>query len=461
MTTEITMTITEANAATLLAEIAWLDQIMLSRYHSHFATEPNWVPFEQFEPPIITLATAGSYGRLVLEESLSPRERLVLILALVSHVRPDQLDPLFTLNTAINKPVSAFGGHPAINSVPFLPTIETALWFLAPLDLPMRFECQHMFSAEHVFHRKRIIILADPGGLHTEFGKLLSMPSNWVHLLTSGTVLKAQYSPDFPADSLTTQMEEEDIVLSRLTWESIREVQSWLRHRERLHGLPNLGKRIRPGLRILFHGPPGTGKSLLAAWLGRQAKMEVYRIDLSMVVSKWIGETEKNLGKVFDKAGDENWILFFDEADALFGKRTDVSSSHDRYANQEVAYLLQRVETFPGLVILATNLKDNIDAAFSRRFDVMVHFPKPGPQEREQLWRTAFEPVISPGPDFDYSDFAKKYDLSGGQIVNIVRYATLAALDLDASNEQIVVPEDVILKGIHLELGKESIYLRY
>jgi SpoVK/Ycf46/Vps4 family AAA+-type ATPase len=127
--------------------------------------------------------------------------------------------------------------------------------------------------------------------------------------------------------------------------------------------------------RILFIGAPGTGKKTLASFIGQQSGKEVYRIDLSMVVSKYIGETEKNLSKVFDAAEHKNWILFFDEADALFGKRTDVRDAHDKYANQEVAYLLQRIENYNGLVILASNMKNNIDDAFTRRFQMIINFP--------------------------------------------------------------------------------------
>lgn len=127
--------------------------------------------------------------------------------------------------------------------------------------------------------------------------------------------------------------------------------------------------------RLLFIGAPGTGKTTLASLIGEQLGMAVYKIDLSMIVSKYIGETEKNLELVFAKAENKGWILFFDEADALFGKRTNVRDAHDRYANIEIAYLLERIEKYNGIVILATNMKSNIDEAFKRRFQTVIKFP--------------------------------------------------------------------------------------
>src|SRR5204863_2251929 len=133
-------------------------------------------------------------------------------------------------------------------------------------------------------------------------------------------------------------------------------------------------------------GPPGTGKTLTAGLLGKEFNKDVYRVDLSQIVSKYIGETEKNLSKIFDRAEHKDWILFFDEADALFGKRTNVQSSHDKYANQEVSYLLQRVEDYAGLLILSSNFKNNLDDAFIRRFHEVVHFPLPDARQRLILW---------------------------------------------------------------------------
>lgn len=202
----------------------------------------------------------------------------------------------------------------------------------------------------------------------------------------------------------------------------------------------------------MFHGPPGTGKTLTASLLGKYAGKDVYKVDLSMVVSKFIGETEKNLANLFAKAENKDWILFFDEADALFGKRTNVRDAHDKYANQEVAYLLQRVEDYNGLVILASNFKSNIDEAFVRRFQSIIHFPMPSSRERLQIWENAFPPRVNLSKEADLGDIARTYELSGAGIMNVVQFCCLQALDKGSET----VTLDMIKAGARKEFGKEG-----
>ena len=178
----------------------------------------------------------------------------------------------------------------------------------------------------------------------------------------------------------------------------------------------------------------------------------MYRIDLSQVVSKYIGETEKNLEKVFNKAEHKDWILFFDEADALFGKRSNVTNAHDKYANQEVSYLLQRVEDFPGLIILASNYKSNIDAAFIRRFNAIVPFFTPNAAERLQIWKTTIPSKASLAENVDLTGVANKYELTGSSIVSIIHYASLQAISRNSST---ILKRD-ILEGIQREYEKEE-----
>jgi len=181
---------------------------------------------------------------------------------------------------------------------------------------------------------------------------------------------------DFPAEKVDEKVEWDDLVLDSRARSDLEEIGAWIEHSDRLSATRDSRKRRKRGCRVLFTGPSGTGKTLAASLLGRLASRDVYRIDLSSVASKYIGETEKNLARTFDRAEEERRILFFDEADALFGNRTDVKNASDRYANQEVSYLLQRMEMFGGVVILASNLDNDVDEALLRRFDSVIRFPK-------------------------------------------------------------------------------------
>ncbi|MBR1660464.1 MAG: ATP-binding protein [Oscillospiraceae bacterium] len=181
------------------------------------------------------------------------------------------------------------------------------------------------------------------------------------------------------------------------------------------------------GLSILFAGAPGTGKTMCAQVIANQLDMELYKINLSQIVSKYIGETEKNLRAVFTEAKNASCILFFDECDALFGKRSEVKDSHDRNANVEVAYLLQQIEEYDGVCILATNLIGNIDAAFMRRITYVVHFPFPDSAARERIYRRMLPERMPREEDIDWRFLAEKFELSGGHIKNIVLSAAFMA----------------------------------
>jgi len=186
--------------------------------------------------------------------------------------------------------------------------------------------------------------------------------------------------------------------------------------------------------------------------LGKQFEKEVYRVDLSQIVSKYIGETEKNLEIVFRRAERRDWILFFDEADALFGKRTSVQSAHDKYANQEVSYLLQRVEDYAGLLILASNFKNNLDDAFIRRFHSIVHFPAPNAQERHLLWQKSLPAALPLHETVDLLDLASRFELTGAGILNVVHYAALRTYD----RQQTTLTHEALMEGIKKEFLKEE-----
>jgi hypothetical protein len=222
----------------------------------------------------------------------------------------------------------------------------------------------------------------------------------------------------------------DDLVLPDAQLATLREVALQVEHRPRVYDAWGFAEKSDRGLGIsaLFAGPSGTGKTMAAEVLARDLRLDLYRIDLSQVVNKYIGETEKNLRRVFDAAEEGGAVLFFDEADSLFGKRSEVRDSHDRYANIEVSYLLQRMEAYRGLAILATNLKDALDPAFLRRIRFVVHFPFPDAAHRAEIWRRIF-PAGTPTAGLDVAALAR-LNVAGGSIRNIaLNAAFLAAAD--------------------------------
>ena len=220
-----------------------------------------------------------------------------------------------------------------------------------------------------------------------------------------------------------------DIVLPPDGLAQLGEVCAQVRHRRKVYGEWGFDAKVSlsKGLCVLFYGPSGTGKTLAVEVIANELELEAYKIDLSTVVSKYIGETEKNLSAIFQEAETSNAILFFDEADALFGKRSEVKDAHDRYANIEINYLLQRMEEFEGMVVLATNLRKNIDEAFFRRMHFAVEFPFPDEQRRYRIWRQHFPEAVTVAEDVDFNFLASRLDLAGGSIRNVVLNAAFLA----------------------------------
>jgi AAA+ superfamily predicted ATPase len=359
---------------------------------------------------------------------LASCEHVLILLALVPHIRPNFFERLIGQYLPDGGDLPEFGGIRGEHHRGVLPTGETAQFVLAGDDLHGRLEVQRLLSGGHWFARRRVLWLDTVRhGEPLMSGRLILDPEI-VELLTAGTISLPRFSTDFPAEHIQTEMEWEDAVLHPDTLRQIHEIEHWVRYNETLRDEWGMGKRIKPGYRALFYGPPGTGKTLTATLLGKYTGRPVFRIDLSRVVSKYIGETEKNLARLFDKAEHKEWILFFDEADALFGKRTEVRDAHDKYANQEVAYLLQRIESHAGLVILATNQRGNLDEAFLRRFQAAIHFPMPRPEARYGIWLRIFPPQITVADDVDWRVIASRFELTGAGIVNVSHFCAIEAL---------------------------------
>jgi hypothetical protein len=251
----------------------------------------------------------------------------------------------------------------------------------------------------------------------------------------------ARHASSSRLGDLATRLEPayrwDDLVLADRQLDVLRSISAYLRHRDRVlseWGYETTVSRAQ-GLKVLFAGESGTGKTMAAQVLGAELGLEMFRVDLAGTVSKYIGETEKNLERIFTAADGSNAILFFDEADALFGKRSEISDSHDRYANLEVAYLLQRMEAYPGAVILATNFRRNLDEAFIRRLDFVIDFSFPEASDRRRIWELVLPAAAPVGGDVDLDFLAVRFKLSGGAIRNCSLAAAFSAADEGTSIE--------------------------
>ncbi len=451
------------NADCLAQEINWFAKQVNIRLAAHFSgSKENGqeILMHQYNhlngieknlAPDIS-ADTSVYADFVNYYRLTADERMLLMLAIIPHVQPHLLDVFFAANKTSGRGYTEFGGIKANRHSGFIPTIETALFVLAGDDLAKRFSLYKLFETEHIFLAHNIIVLDKGQQSETFSSSSINISDEYVDFFTTGKIRKPQFSTAFPAKQLHTQMNWEDLVVDDFTAQQLDELRIWMEHGAKLMTDWGMAKILKPGYKALFYGPPGTGKTLTAALLGKQFELDVYRIDLSMVISKYIGETEQNLEKIFIKAENKNWILFFDEADALFGKRTNISDAHDKYANQEIAYLLQRLEEYPGMVILASNMRNNVDEAFTRRLQSIIAFNKPQYKERLRLWQNAFSKACIPPPKEEIEKIAQQYELAGGAVINVVQYASLLSLN---RGDKKVTSEDLLL-GIKKEYRKEG-----
>ena len=410
-------------AANLQIALDWLEHIVAGFLKMRFGQA------EDFQMSPLNLYSDDSWLATFIDlRDPGFEEFTVLMLAIAPHLSPRLLGKIISEHLSEGGDFPEFGGVKGGNHRGVLPTGETAQFILAGNDLEKRLAVQHILSSDHWLAKEHILWLETVReGEPLMSGRLILNPEI-VELLTMGVASKPRFSMDFPAEYIETEMSWEDLVLQPNTLRQLKEIENWITYNDTLLHDWGMGKKVKPGYRALFYGPPGTGKTLTATLLGKQTGKDVFRIDLSRVVSKYIGETEKNLSRLFDKAEDKNWILFFDEADALFGKRTDIRDAHDKYANQEVAYLLQRIEAYNGLVILATNQRANIDDAFTRRFQSIIHFPMPRPEERYEIWQKTLPLQLTIADDINWHHVAARHELTGAGILNVTHFCAVEAL---------------------------------
>lgn len=436
-------------ARTIENELKWFGEVLDTRLKLYFAQEPVYASV--FDIPLPEMGE-DAYGRAISQYNLSFAERLLMVMALTPVLQPNLFDTLMIRNANTDQRFVEFGGTKGTHYGGFIPTLETFFFLLAGDNIEERLKAMDIFNPDHFMFRDNLVMLDAVPAVEPYHSAPVSIPQDTLGLLLFGKADKPVYSQSFPAKQVTTKQNWEDLVLEEAVLKQIEEINAWVRHGHVLYHDLGLENMMTPGHRCLFYGPPGTGKTMTAALLGKANGMDVYRVDLSKIVSKYIGETEKNLSRIFDQAEHRGWILFFDEADALFGKRTAVKDAHDRFANQEVSFLLQRVEDYNGLVILASNFKSNIDDAFARRFQSVIHFPMPKVGERVKLWHKMLSHKLQLDKNVDIHAIASRYELSGGSIINVLRYCSLMALQ--HSTGTIMLAD--IMEGIKREYNKEG-----
>ena len=428
-------------------QLAWLSTVIDTRLKLYFGHECEHKHIEELQPE-----QHGWYSLLAKAHTFSFADKLLVWLSLAPLAKPQLLDSFYVKNSDIDNRFSEFGAYRPLQLNGLLPTLDTLLFILCGDDVQKRIFYLNHFNRNHFLLAGNIVSLEPPSPQEPFTASIIVASNDLIELLLSGKEYAPEFSHSFPAKRLTTNQTWDDLVLAQSLRQQIEEIKIWVELGNDMLDELALRHKLKPGYRSLFYGPPGTGKTFTAALLGKYTGYDVYRIDLSLIISKYIGETEKNLNRIFDRAENKRWILFFDEADALFGKRTQVKDAHDRYANQEVSFLLQKVEDYNGLVILATNLKANIDEAFARRFQSIIDFPMPRKNERALIWQKTFSAKTTFAPDVDLPAISAEYEITGGSITNVVRYCSLLAM----KRENRMIHQEDIVEGIRREFLKEG-----
>jgi len=440
----------QQNANSLQNELKWLENLINIRFQNYFGAETE--PKQKLPAPPNLDHDDTIFARFIKHYELNALERLAIILAISPQLLPKILDPFFIQNVNYKRGYTEFGGVNSNNHSGFIPTGETLFFLAGESSVFTKMQVLKLFRADHLFSNHAILKLNPVQDFEPVLSGTLEFSTEFMDLFIFGKASEPSFSLKFPATKVETNLEWKDFITDENVMLHINDILLWLKHNHTILVDWQLDKIIKPGYRALFYGPPGTGKTFAASLIGKTTGRAVYKVDLSMVVSKWVGETEKNLAKIFDMAENKDWILFFDEADALFGKRSNTQSSQERYANQEVAYLLQRTEEYPGTIILASNLKGNMDDAFSRRFQSLVYFPVPKAKQRLDIWKNYTSKSLFLPETIDLKAIAEEYEITGGGIVNVIKYCAIHA----AEQANKVFDLEILKEGIRKEQIKEG-----
>src|SRR3989338_3125060 len=349
--TEIEGQVADVRQLSLADEFTWIESLIKFRINELCGVEQdaNLPKIPELEENI------HPYFDELLHNEANVIERIALALAFAATTAPQFLNYLYTKNQYTDRIFSEFGVVEGESGQKLTPTWCTVFFLFMGSNVNAQFTITEYMHGDHRLYKGRQLVMPQekPGN---PFLTPLIINSDVLYTWVYPRYMRKLADAYFPAHEISSSLDWADLIIDDETNQGLHQLRLWLRHGETLLKHPKLGKYVNHGIRVLFFGPSGTGKTLTASLLGKEFALPVYRVDLSQMVSKWIWETEKNLARVFDMAEKQGWILFFDEAEALFSSRGEVNNSNDRRANQEVSYLLHRIENFDGTIIMATNL---------------------------------------------------------------------------------------------------------
>ncbi len=433
------------NSRDIESDVEWLKNLIDIRLNNYFSINGE----SKFPDPPNLVKGQSNYAEWVIHNRLTVFDRVLIICSLANIYCPEIFDKFLINNKGLSKRFTEFGGRHDIQNSRFIPTLETVSFILFGKKINPTFLWQSILDDDHILNKISAIHFKSDDS-SSLLSVTFSIDETILSLITTGKKFKPNYSSNFPAKILKTDLDWNELVLSPVIMDEVENIYTWIKNKDKIINDKVLSKKLNKGYKCLFYGPPGTGKTLTATLLGLRSEKDVYRVDLSQIVSKYVGETEKNLAKIFDIAENKDWILFFDEAESLFSKRTSVSDAKDKFANQQTAYLLQRIEDYSGLVILATNLKPNLDTAFSRRIHSEIFFNLPSYIERKQLWTKSLSGIVELDPSV-INYVAKEFVLSGGSIKNVIQFSWLLS-----QRKKCKIGKSEIILGIRRELRKEG-----
>lgn len=439
-----------ANVEAIHADVERLKDVFDARLNGE---DCETVPLEWEEA-----GPSGPYADLCRD--LSSAERALLLFSLLPHYAPEVLRELVA-PVQHGLVISNFhaGGYVKRTSQQFIPTLQTVLFTCAGSNKAQQQLVYRELVLEGSLMKKQIVALLsfdDSGPSLSDKELIPELAEEYVQFLLQGRQPRPDFGKNFPAKLLTTDKTWDQLILGQHTKRSVDLLIDWVEHGQ--HFARETRGYFAPGYPALFYGPPGTGKSLTAALIGKQCGLNVFAVDASRVVSKYIGETEKNLVQLFERMKLENErqekkpILFFDEADVLFSKRTEVRDAKDKWANMETSVLLPLIEAYGGLVIVATNLEHNMDSAMDRRFQLKIKFPALAYTDRISIWKTGLPPAFSyQSPDAPLQ--LARYKLAPAAIVNVLKGGCIQA---HKRGSTVITAKDLEY-FIHLEFAKSGL----